>query len=139
MGSDVLINASAYKKEISKNSVQTFSHIIFERKSSYNHYENDASTLSEVVGKISGKIIRLSLPPQYEDISSTQIRSNVDENRDISMLVDPLAQKFIYENGFYQSEPQYKSIIQTESIEIEVVERVSRELFKGCLQLVYRH
>lgn len=130
VGSDVLINASAYKKEISKNSVQTFSHIIFERKSSYNHYENDASTLSEVVGKISGKIIRLSLPPQYEDISSTQIRSNVDENRDISMLVDPLAQKFIYENGFYQSEPQYKSIIQTESIEIEVVERVSRELFK---------
>jgi nicotinic acid mononucleotide adenylyltransferase len=129
-GSDVMINASAYKKEISENSIQTFSHIIFERKSSYNQYEKDASSLEETVSKIGGKIIRLSLPPQYEDISSTQIRNNVDENRDISMLVDPLAQKFIYENGFYQSEPQYKSMIQTESIEIEVVEEVTRELFK---------
>ncbi len=128
-GSDVMINASAYKKERSKNSVLTFSHIIFERKSSYNQYGKDAGKLSETIGKIDGKVIRLSLPPQYEDISSTQIRSNVDENRDISMLVDPLAQKFIYENGFYQSEPQYKSMVQTESIEIEVVEKVSRELF----------
>lgn len=129
-GSDVMINASAYKKGNGKNSIQTFSHIIFERKSSHNQHEKDAVTLSDTIGKIGGKVIRLSLPPQYEDISSTQIRNNVDENRDISMLVDPLAQRFIYENGFYQSEPQYKSMIQTESIEIVVVEKVNRELFK---------
>jgi len=128
-GSDVLINASAYKKEKSQNSIHTFPHIIFERKSLNSHYESDNNPLEEKVGNISGKVIRLSLPPQYEDISSTLIRNNVDENRDISMLVDPLAQRFIYENGFYQSEPQYKSIIQTESIEIEVYEEVSRELF----------
>lgn len=127
-GSDVMIYASAYKKEKIENSIQNFSHIIFERKSLNSQYESDGNSLEETMSKISGKIIRLSLPPQYEDISSTQIRNNVDENRDISMLVDPLAQRFIYENGFYQSEPQYKSMIQTESIEIEIFEEISREL-----------
>jgi nicotinic acid mononucleotide adenylyltransferase/HD superfamily phosphodiesterase len=127
-GSDVILNASAYKKEKSKNSIQTFSHILFERKSLNSQYENDDNYLEETVGRIDGKVIRLSLPPQYEDISSSQIRNNVDENRDISMLVDPLAQRFIYENGFYQSEPQYKSIIQTKSIEIEVLEEINREI-----------
>lgn len=126
-GSDVVINASAYKKEKCKNSIQTFSHIIFERKSLSSRYENDDNFLEESVSKIEGKVIRLSLPPQYEDISSTQIRNNVDENRDISMLVDPLAQRYIYENGFYQSEPQYKTVIQAKSIEIEVLEEVSQE------------
>jgi nicotinic acid mononucleotide adenylyltransferase len=127
-GSDVMIYASAYKKEKSENSIHTFSHILFERKSLNSQYEGDGNLLEETMSRISGKIIRLSLPPQYEDISSTQIRNNVDENRDISMLVDPLAQKFIYENGFYQSEPQYKSMIQTESIEIEIFEEINREL-----------
>jgi len=127
-GSDVMINASAYKKEKGKNSIQTFSHIIFERKSLNSQYESDDNSLEETVSKIGGTVIRLSLPPQYEDISSTQIRNNVDENRDISMLVDPLAQRFIYNNGFYQSEPQYKSMIQTKSTEIEVVEEAGREL-----------
>ncbi|HWR62154.1 MAG TPA: cytidyltransferase [Clostridia bacterium] len=129
-GSDVVINASAYKKEKTKNSVQTFSHIIFDRKTSNSQYENDDDPLEDTVGKIGGKVIRLSLPPQYEDISSTQIRNNVDENRDISMLVDTLAQRFIYENGFYQSEPQYKSMIQTKSTEIAVYEDITRELLK---------
>lgn len=127
VGSDVMLNASAYKMGKSNNSIHTFSHIIFERKSSNSQNENNYSSLDEEAGKIDGKVIRLSLPPQYEDISSTQIRNNVDENRDIAMLVDPLAQRFIYENGFYQSEPQYKSMIQTKSIEIEVVEEISRE------------
>ncbi len=127
-GNDVILNASAYKKEKGKNSIQTFSHILFERKSLNSQYESDDNYLEETVGRIDGKVIRLTLPPQYEDISSSQIRNNVDENRDISMLVDPLAQRFIYENGFYQSEPQYKSMIQTKYIEIEVLEEVSREV-----------
>ncbi len=127
-GSDVILNASAYKKEKGKNSIQTFSHILFERKSLNSQYESDDDYLEETVGKIGGKVIRLTLPPQYEDISSSQIRNNVDENRDISMLVDPLAQRFIYENGFYQSEPQYKSMIQTNSIEIEVLEEFNKEI-----------
>ncbi|MGE5678256.1 MAG: cytidyltransferase [Pseudomonadota bacterium] len=129
-GSDVMINASAYKQEKVKNSVQTFSHIIFERKTANSQYESEENSLEDTIGRIGGKVIRLSLPPQYEDISSTQIRNNVDENRDISMLVDPLAQRFIYENGFYQSEPQYKSVIQTRAIEIEVPENIDRGLIK---------
>ena len=126
VGSDVILNASAYKKEKTRNSIHTFPHIIFERKRLSGQNKNDHPSPDEAVDKIEGKAIRLSLPPQFEDISSSHIRDYVDENRDISMLVDPLAQRFIYENGFYQSEPQYKSIIQTKSIEIEVVEEISR-------------
>lgn len=127
VGSDVIANASAYKSERCKNSIHTFSHIIFERKSLMNSNPDD-STINEAAERIDGEIIKLALPPQLEDISSTQIRNYIDENRDISMLVDPLAQKFIYENGFYQSEPQYKSMIETKSIDIEVIEELDKEL-----------
>jgi len=129
-GSDVVINASAYKKDKAGDSIHTFSHVIFDRKTFSGQYESDDNGLDEAIAKIQGKVIRLTLPPQYEDISSTQIRNNVDENRDISMLVDVLAQRFIYENGFYQSEPQYKSMIQTKPTEIAVYEDIDRQLLK---------
>lgn len=129
-GSDVVVNASAYRKDKADNSIHSFSHVIFDRKTSNSQDDNDDKGLDDAIGKIDGKVIRLALPPQYEDISSTQIRNNVDENRDISMLVDVLAQRFIYDNGFYQSEPQYKSMIQAKPTEITVYEEIDRQLLK---------
>ena len=82
-------------------------------------------------------MINLSLPPQYEDISSTQIRDYIDRNRDISMLVDPLAQKYIYTNGLYRREPQYKTPATPVSTDVEVVENPSRDLLgKLCRQFL---
>ncbi|RKD21548.1 Nicotinic acid mononucleotide adenylyltransferase [Caminicella sporogenes DSM 14501] len=119
VGSDVLLNATAYLKSKNENSIHTVSHIIIERKSLH-QFEEDDKKLSEIIDKIEGNVIRLSLPSKLEDISSTQIRDYIDQNRDISRLVDPLVQKYIYDNGLYRKEPQFKRILKTKSITIEV-------------------
>jgi len=127
VGSDVILHASSYRAEKRKYSIHTFPHILFERKSFLSSEKDDIS-LDDAVNMIEGEIIRLSLPPQYEDISSTQIRNYIDQNRDISRLVDPLAQKYIYEYSLYRREPQYKTLIQTKSIKVEILKRFEPEL-----------
>lgn len=129
VGSDVVLNASSYKDEESDCSIHTFPHIIFERKSSLYASSKD-SGLNEAVKNIKGEKTILSLPLQYEDISSTQIRNYIDENRDISQLIDPLAQNFIYEYGLYRREPQYKSLIQPKSLDIEILDEVDDDIIK---------
>ncbi|TCO77460.1 cytidyltransferase [Marinisporobacter balticus] len=122
-GSDVVLNASAYKKAVYPNSIQSFSHIIFERKSTLSK-DDDDKKIDEAIKNIKNKVIRLSLPPQYEDISSTQIRNYIDQNREISKLIDPIAQKFIYEKGLYRREPQYKTLMETKSVSVELVKNL---------------
>ncbi|MBF8983522.1 cytidyltransferase [Lutibacter sp. B2] len=127
VGSDVVLNASSYTKEATENSIHSFPHIIFER----NHLlpaEKRKSNFSTAIEKINEKVTVLALSSPYEDISSTQIRNYIDENRDISSLVDPLVQKYIYENGFYRSEPQYKSITEEMSIKIQIIENIDSEI-----------
>lgn len=131
VGSDVILNASSYKIGPTLGSIHSFSHIIFERRNT-NANEDNTPILDEKLKSIKGDTIRLKLPPQYEDISSTQIRNYIDQNRDISALIDPLAQKFIYETGIYRREPQYKSLLQTSLIKVEVVEDLNMEIL-SCL------
>jgi len=80
--------------------------------------------------------VLLSLSPQFEDISSTQIRSNIDENRDISMLIDPLVQKYIYENGFYQRQPADKHLLQTLSVDIQIVNYINDDIVSKLYPLL---
>ncbi|MTI46908.1 MAG: cytidyltransferase [Firmicutes bacterium] len=129
VGSDVIVNASSYKADKSENSIHDFPHIIFERKSSFYSTEDDID-FENALKRINRDSIVLTLPLQYEDISSTQIRNYIDENRDISQLIDPLAQNFIYEFGLYRREPQYKSLIQTKSINIEIYDDVDDYIIK---------
>ena len=72
--------------------------------------------------QISGKVVELELPEHLEDISSTRIRENVDLNRDISNLIDPSVQEYIYYNGLYLREPEYKPYIRARAISYEEVE-----------------
>lgn len=127
VGSDVILHASSYLTEKKKYSVHTFPHIIFERKSALSSAEDDIK-LDDAIKRIEQKTVRLSLSPQYEDISSTLIRDYIDQNRDISRLVDPLAQKYIHEYSLYRREPQYKTLMQTRSIEIEILKKFTPEL-----------
>ncbi len=127
VGSDVITNASAYKEPMTDFSIHSFPHIVFERHDREYPPEH-GNLLSEAINQINAPVIRLNLPPQYEDISSTQIRTYIDENRDISKLIDPMAQKYIYENSLYRKEPQYKSVVQTISMHIEVVEAYNEDL-----------
>lgn len=120
VGSDVVINASSYKLPKTENSIHTFSHIIFERGKNKN--------FDDAVKNIEGDILVLTLSSKYSDISSTQIRNYIDEDRDISSLVDPMSQQYIYENGFYQRESQDKSLIKSPWLDIEIIEDFSEDI-----------
>lgn len=122
-GSDVVLNASCYKKQVTENSIHTFNHIIFERGKN--------KQLEEAKKKIQGEVRVLNLPSTYATISSSQIRDYIDRNRDISSLIDPLVQQYIYENGFYQREPYEKLSITSSSIDIEFVETINDALIKS--------
>ena len=79
-------------------------------------------------------IYYLKLNERLEDISSTKIRENIDDNRDISSLVDPVVQNYIYENNLYLREPQYKQILRGRAVRVEVFEdptkSIEEEIFK---------
>lgn len=118
VGSDVIVNASSYKMAPVKDSIHSLNHVVFRRES---QVEGDQAgdDLTEAYKAISGDVVELTLPVHLEDISSTRIRENIDDNRDISNLIDPVAQNYIYEYGLYLREPQYKSIMQTKAIQFE--------------------
>lgn len=128
MGSDVVLNASCYKQPKGENTIHSFNHIIFERGKS--------RKIESVLKSIDGKIEWLALPSKYSDISSTQIRNYIDENRDISSLVDPLAQQYIYDNGFYQREPQEKVSVTSLWLKVHILEQFKEEILEDLLQLV---
>lgn len=128
VGADVILNASSYKLPKGEGSVQSFSHIVFER--------NKTKDLKSAMRNITGNIVVLTLPSKYKDISSTQIRNYIDENRDISSLVDPLAQQYIYENGFYQREPLDKTTIQSSLLDVEVKNRLTSELLSNLCEII---
>lgn len=129
VGSDVILNASSYNLPKTDNSIQNFSHIVFMRK---DDSSQDMENLSELpqFKNISGEIVYLQLPTQYEDISSSQIRNYIDQNRDISSLIDPLAQKFIYDTGIYRREPQYKSLLQTKLFNVDIYDIIDDSLLE---------
>lgn len=115
VGSDVINNASSYKLEPCEDSIQSFNHIVFRR----------AGQPRPDFSHISGHIEELNLPPELEDISSTKIRENIDNHRDISSLIDPVVQEYIYHKGLYLREPEFKPIIRAKAITFENVENAS--------------
>ena len=108
VGSDVVLHASSYKKSVTPDSIHTFDHVVFRRT------EPDAEPAD--YSCITGRVVELTLPPQLEEISSTRIREAVDANRDISNLIDPTVQEFIYRRGLYLREPQDKPVLRTEDL-----------------------
>ncbi|WP_251860435.1 cytidyltransferase [Clostridium sp. Marseille-Q2269] len=131
VGSDVILNASSYKKENIniKNSIFNFSHIIFQRGKSNNK-------LSEIISYIKRDVLIFSLSSKYSEISSTQIRNYIDENKNISSLVDPIAEKYIYEKGFYQRESQDKSIIQPISLKTVILNSIDDYLINKIYSML---
>lgn len=121
-GSDVILNASCYKNPITEYSIHNFPHIIFERGKN--------KQLAEATKKIVGEIKLINLPTSYASISSSQIRNYIDDNRDISSLIDPLVQQYIYENGFYQREPLEKLSLASSYIDIEFAEEITETFIK---------
>ena len=111
-GADVIANASAYKKDPVPWSIQTMNHVIFLRP------DQPALPPKESL-HMTGDVIELRLPPELEDISSSRIRENVDQNRDISHYIDPAIQDFIYQNGLYLRDRQYKPLLTASEISFD--------------------
>ena len=142
VGSDVMMNASSYEAPPAENSIHNFNHLVFKRaileEDSYepsgkieHTQKKDSNAYNDLAYRsIFGKIIELSLPMYLDDISSTRIRENIDYNRDISNLIDPLVQNYIYDNSLYLREPQYKHILKAEAIQFEVVNKISDSLIE---------
>ena len=108
-GSDVILNASAYRSD-TPGSAGDFNHIVFLR------HENDRD---RIMSKLRGKALLLSLPDFYENVSSTRIREYVDRNMDISMLVDPMVQSYIFDHNLYLRAPQFKHPLRPKDLRIE--------------------
>lgn len=118
VGTDVIKNASCYKAPPEPDSIHTLNHIAFARESK----EQGSDTGDEKRYPITAKVVNLTLKKYYEDISSTRIRENIDLNRDISNLIDTVAQNYIYDRNLYLREPAYKHIIQSREINISTYE-----------------
>ena len=108
-GSDVIRNASAYRST-QPGSAAEYNHIIFYRG------EDADSGRQDFSGLIRGKLRVLTLPAFYETVSSTRIRASVDQNLDISMLVAPVVQTYIYECGLYVRSPELKNVLRREEL-----------------------
>lgn len=113
VGSDVIENASAYKKAPTRDSIHTVNHIAFARESREHVKEETRKGYP-----VTAHVITLTLDKFYEDISSTRIRENIDLNRDISNLIDSVAQSFIYDYNLYLREPAYKHVLEARDIGI---------------------
>ena len=113
-GSDVIENSSCYRKPPEEDSIHSMNHIVFRRSSD----ERKDSSAGEKPYPIRGSVVRLKLDEYFEDISSTRIRENIDSDRDISNLIDPVAQSYIFENSLYMREPAYKHVLQSRDMEL---------------------
>ena len=108
-GSDVIANASAYRRQ-EPGSAGDYNHIVFLRDGA------DPSLIDE---RIRGHRVILSLPEFYESVSSTRIREYVDQNMDISMLVDPMVQSYIFEHNLYLRAQQFKQTLKAKDFRLE--------------------
>ena len=120
VGSDVVAHASSYQAEPRPWSIHSMDHIIFRRAG------EPPLPPKERLG-ITGRVLQLQLPPHLEDISSTRIRENVDLNRDISTLVAPVIQDFIYQNGLYLRDTPDKPLLYAGDLEFQWEESPTQE------------
>lgn len=128
VGSDVVAHASSYRKPVEPDSIHTFDHVIFRRA--------EPGGTAPDYSCIRGRVVELTLPQELEEISSTRIRDAVDANRDVSNLIDTMAQEFIYRHGLYLREPQDKPVLHTEDLEFIPVPGPGRQVEK-LLQEIY--
>ncbi|MDR2712168.1 MAG: cytidyltransferase-related domain protein [Clostridiales bacterium] len=135
VGSDVIANASSYRAEAVPDSIHSRNHIIFRRLETVADDQK-----ADHSGRITGKIIEMTLPIHLDDISSSQIRDSINLNRDIRNLIDPLAQGFIYDNGLYLREPQYKPVFKIRGIIFEQIKAPDGALFAElCAAVLQKH
>lgn len=129
-GSDVVENASSYRKPPAPHSIHTMNHIIVRRGASADE------SIARVRPLIQGEVDIVDLPPAYREISSTMLRENIDLNRDVSNLVDPMVQGYIYDSGIYLREPEDKPLVEGKVLSFEYVAEPDEALLAELLESV---
>ena len=127
VGSDVVAHASFYRKDSPNQVTRSMNHVVFRR---VGDKDADSRYNREMMSNITGKTVELELPASLEEISSTRIRENIDLNRDISNLIDPVVQEYIYSRSLYLREPEYKPIVQARAIVFEEAPQPGEALLK---------
>ena len=127
-GSDVVEHASAYRVESVPDSIHTFPHIIFARNT-----EGSGGSMygaEDAFARLQSEIIWLKLPAYFENMSSTRIRRNVSDNKDIADLVESVVQNYIYELGLYTMSPIYKRAARTRPVNTQLLEMTDAALLE---------
>ena len=124
VGSDVVMNASAYRKQPQKDSIHEFDHIVMQR----NTRKSESKAL--IREKINGEIVWLDIKEKGENISSTRIRENIDKNRDISNLVEHNVQNYIYEKSLYVREPMYRQMTGSRPVTTGIYEQIPADIYE---------
>ena len=114
-GSDVVEHASAYRAECTPDSIHTFPHIIFARNTE--GFGDAFAAPVQSSGRLRSEVLLLKLPAYLENMSSTRIRRNVTDNKDIADLVESVVQNYIYELGLYTMDPIYKRAARTRPVD----------------------
>lgn len=134
VGSDVLLGASAYAHS-EPRFIDTVPHIVYRRAELSRDAQMDLKA-SERLKRLSERSLVFDLPEDFGHISSSMIRRYIDEKKDIASLIDPMAQNYIYEKGLYQREPQYKSLMVTKSLQVEIFDAPYAPVLEDLSQLV---
>jgi nicotinic acid mononucleotide adenylyltransferase len=139
VGSDVIEKASSYLAPQEEGSVHNFPHIVFNRNET-DESDREQKHLNEQkeYPMLSSDIKCFSLPPNLEEISAVKIRENIDSNRDISNLIDPLVQSFIYDNSLYLREPLFKHVFSARRIQFEIVGGFGEKLADEVTETIFR-
>lgn len=138
VGSDTILNALSYKSRTTKHSIHNLDHIIYKCMLDNVSY-NTEKKIEEAIKRIKGNIINLNLPIHFEDEVSDKIRNLIDENKDVSSLIDTLAQRYIYDKNLYIREPQYKSIVKYKPFKIEIVEDLKKNIVDEIGHYIFMH
>ena len=122
-GYDVVLNASAYRKKVEAYSIHSFPHILFTRAQEGENVLPE-ETKRRIEEKLKAPVTYVRMPALYEEVSSTRVRENVNEGRDISGLVDRGIQNYIYRHGLYSVDSVYKKNASYSPIQAETVENM---------------
>ena len=128
-GSDVVEHASAYRAQSTPDSIHTFPHIIFARNTEGSGGAWFAP--DEAFGRLKSEVLWLKLPAYFENMSSTRIRRNVCDNKDIADLVESVVQNYIYEKGLYSMDPIYKRAARTRTVDTFLYEGLPDSLISS--------
>lgn len=117
IGEEALLHDVVY--ENADNAIYSFPHIIYSR-SSMAHTDAFKELIQERIGFMKSDVVIRSLEYKYEMIDVNQIRRNIDNNWDAYDVIDDLATHFIKSHNLYKNEPQFKSVVTLNDLNIEI-------------------